>query len=118
MCKEFTAIEMPIGMLQPDRWEARVDPHYASATGSNCCYPRKQGRIHRQLLLAFLPLGTVRSVSVKTGSEGLPKVEPGPPASPGWLSTLWLAKARHWMSSLEHQPTPKIKEEDQDAPKM
>lgn len=120
MCKELTAIEMPIGILQPDRWEARVDPRYASATGSNCCYSRKQSRIRRQLLLALLPLGFargVRSVSVKAGRGGLPKVEPGPPVNPGWLSILQLAEARHWMSSLEHPPTPKMKEEDR-CPKM
>lgn len=108
---------MPIGMLQPDRWEAGVDPRYASATGSNCCYSRKRSRIRRQLLLAFLPLGIARgarSASVKTGGRGggLPKAEPGLPVSPGWLSVLRLAEARHWTSSLEHQPAPKMQEED------
>lgn len=99
-----------------------MDPRYASATGSNCCYSQKQSRIRRQLLLALLPLGFargVRSVSVKAGRGGLPKVEPGPPDSPGWLFILRLAEARHWMSSLEHQPTPNMKEEKKiDAPKM
>lgn len=37
VCRELIAMEMPIGVLQPDRWEARVDPCYASAARSNCC---------------------------------------------------------------------------------